>query len=299
MLTVLLIVLLLMTLMVPIFINIKMKARDAVCKNQLRQIGVLFTSYQTDYDGYFPNDTASKSLTYYTTLIGDIPEPVNTLTSNNRLYKNWNGHLLPYLDVNLSDGYTRYAMVTKVGCTRFNDSQLGGPPNPPPADVLSKGWIVVDDAFRKGGYQDLRVFICPEIHQNTFDIDAAIKYNNVLIPRIAQLCSGAGFQDQNGSSYGMDGGVPTTYLANDIYFGLDTVYDRTNVNSYRRDQITDISQKAFLVEGGSGTTNGNLSSPYYSHDLSNSSYTGAFRACFDKTRPQVHKLSYVHDNYDA
>jgi type II secretory pathway pseudopilin PulG len=146
MLTVVFIILFLISLVFPMFTNLKMNARTTQCKNNLRQVAILLNSYQTDHNGYLPYKNANGS---YSCDGGksDIPKP---LVGNNELYRNWNGHLLPYLDVNLPDKYSRYAMVTKVGVTRFFHDQLGGPANPPPDDVLKNGWVVVDDALQKG-----------------------------------------------------------------------------------------------------------------------------------------------------
>ena len=55
-LTVVLIILLLISLTFPIFISLKKNAKSSICKNQLRQIGVLFTSNISDDDGYLPKE---------------------------------------------------------------------------------------------------------------------------------------------------------------------------------------------------------------------------------------------------
>lgn len=99
--TVVLVVLLLMTLITPTFIKLKMNARTTICKSQMRQIGTLITSYQTDHGGYFPNDE-----------VIDIP-PNNIVGGNNGFYANWNGHLMPYIDMNLPDKYTRMPRLLK------------------------------------------------------------------------------------------------------------------------------------------------------------------------------------------
>ena len=289
-LTVVMIILVLFSLLVPIFVNLKMNARTATCSNNLRQIGVLITSYQTDHNGYLPNDNKE-----------DIPP---TTVGNNNLYDGWQGHLLSYMDVNLPEKFTRYAMVTKVGTTRYLHSQLGGEPNQPPSDILAKGWIVVDDAWRKGGYQDLKTFICPEVQQNTIDIAAAIKFNNVRVPRILELVNGgvtssSAFRDAKGYDYGMRGGVPSTYLANTTFFG-----EGTN-NSLRMDQINNVSQKAFMLEGGICDTfgtdsNGSIGGVYYSvvggYNTDGGDVSGDN---LGKLKPQFHKLNYVHDNYNT
>lgn len=293
---VVLIILLLISLIIPTFTDLKSNARATLCIGNMRQIGVLMTSYQTDHNGFLPNDNAAGA---YNQTVGDIPAPA---VGNNNLYTNWNGHLLPYMDVNLPDKYTRIAMVTKVGTTRYAAAQLGGPANDDPPDVLKNGWVVVDDAWRKGGYQDLKIFICSETQINTIDIAAAIKFNNIKIPRILELCNGgttgsSAFRDAKGYTYGMHGGIPTTYLANTIFFG-----EGSN-NSFRMDQITNVSKKAFLLEGGICDTfgtnsNGSIGGPYYSvkggyetdgGDVSGDNLSGL--------TPQFHKLNFVHDNY--
>lgn len=319
MMTVVFIILLLMSLLIPTFQDLKMNARNSICKGQLRQIGTLITSYTTDQNGFLPNDTANPfTLNNGLRVPSDIPVPPKKgyydAGPNNNLYGNWNGHLLPYIDVNLPDKYTRYAMVTKIGSTRFSSTQLGsGVENPPPANVLTNGWAVIDDAYRIGGHQDLKVFICPEIHQNTFDVGAAIKFNGIKIPRIQQLCTGGitgfgAFSDTKGYDYGMAGGIPTTYLANSRFFGQDNIYSSTNINSYRIDQINEISNKAFLLEGGvadafggysyGNQSNGAIGATYYNVGSTTNDGGDLSGARLNKDMPQLHKLSFMHDNYD-
>lgn len=231
----------------------------------------------------------------------DIPMPTN---GNNQLYQFWNGHLLPYIDVKLKENYTRHAMVTKVGVTRYLKSQLGKHANPPPDDVFTSGWVVIDDALRKGGFQDLKCFICPEVHQNTFDVAAANRYNGIKIPRITQLSSNGGvtsFGSFGGDAdRGWSGGLPTSYLANDIFFGY-----RGKVNSYRIDQINNISEKALLLEGGvadpfGAGSNGEISAPYYSNTYTGGTgyLDGGDLTLANLFSPQFHKLSFVHDDKD-
>ena len=108
--TVVLIVLLLMSLTIPIFVNLKLNARTIICKNNLRQMGVLITSYQSNNGSYLPNDESfyrhsdGAACGYVGEckrphIPGDIPFAGGK--TNNSLYQNWNGHLIPYLEVNL------------------------------------------------------------------------------------------------------------------------------------------------------------------------------------------------------
>jgi type II secretory pathway pseudopilin PulG len=293
MLTVVLIILLLISLMIPIFLNLKMKARTAICAGNLRQIGILLTSYQSDYGMYLPNDNANGA---YGEAFGDIPAPA---IGNNNLYTGWQGHLLPYFDVNLPDKYTRIATFTKVGTTRFESAQFGGLPNSAPDDVLKNGWVVVDDAIKVGGYQDLKAFICPEIHQNTFDIAVSNAYNGLRVPRIGQLVKGNAFPDKKGFTYGMAGGVPTTYLANSVFFG------EGDGNSMRIDQIGNVSRKALIIEGGLvddyvADANGWDGTVYYKSVGSYNTDGGHLTSSnLIKNKPEFHKLSFVHDGYDT
>lgn len=273
------------------FANLKMNARTTLCRSQLKQVGVLITSYMSDHQGFLPYKRANGS---YSGDGGksDIPKPS---VGNNEFYRNWNGHLLPYIDVYLKERYNRYAMVTKKEVTRWHWNQLGNVVNPPPADPYTNGWIVVDDAYRKGGHNDLKVFICPEIHANCTDIRAMITYNGIRIPRITQLCN-QGFQDQAGFDYGMNGGVPTTYLANGVFFGWNR-----GTNSYRADQITGFSKKAMVVEGGHAMIDGSGGYPYYEIDYS--WYYGVVDGSDLSTTSRLYtnsiqKTSYVHDNYN-
>lgn len=302
--TVILVIMLLISLLIPIFTNVKLNAQTALCKSNMHQISVLLTSYKSDSGGYFPNDN-----------ISDIPKIpyLGGYSPNNELYANWNGHLLPYLDVHLPDKYTRYAMVTKAGVTRYHHSQLGGEVNAPPPKEMSNGWAVIDDAYKIGGYQDLKIFICPEIHKNYYDVGASLKYNGLKIPRISQLCEGGidgMFRDIGGSAFsygevhGMGGGVPTSYLANEDFFGKNWLSEK---NSFRLDQIAEISSKALIIEGGLSAYSGY----YYQDPMVGSTYFNFWRNGYeggdlssenivDKSWDSIYKqkLSFIHENFE-
>lgn len=288
--TVVLVILLLISLTIPIFVNLKMNARSALCKSQLRQMGVLITSYTAENNGYLPNDDTT-----------DIPAPINNNhwsvkaedKLNNELYRNWNGHLLPYLDgVRLTDKYTRYANLNLVKPSGYWDATTLPVPVSPKTK-LNQGWVVLEDAFLKGGYDDLKLFICPEVHANTMDIDVSNKYLGFRMPRISCMLNGVG------------SGIPATYLANRTFFGFGST-----VNSYRMDEIDNVSNKAFLLEGGVANGSGwayarslyyylgNL--PYEGYDLG-IGHPGDCANRFVKTPDKVsyQKLNYVHDNHQT
>jgi hypothetical protein len=279
-----------------------MNARSTICKSSLRQISSLITSYSTAYDGYLPNDDATYNYnpgnvnairTY-----NDLGRGVSN--SNSMLYRFWQGHLLPFLD-NAPNSYFRCAKVTKNGVTVWDNTGSSKTPSKP---EYVYGWNVVNEAYLNGGYGDLKVFICPEIHANTFDVQVNMDYG-VKIPRISQLATIYGWGIETATVYNMnagDGGIPTTYCAQDKFFGAGPD------NSYRMDQIKDPSQKVFLLEGsclnshsdGHGN-NGSIDPPYF-YTNTYSPFTGgalianfSIASVFDRV---THKLNFVHDSID-
>ncbi len=288
-LTVVLIILLLISLIIPNFAKLKMSSRQTLCKSQMKQIYSLMNSYATDNGGYLPNDDAGMGDGGGKPYHNDIPA---TPGLNNALYMNWNGHLLNYLNLDLPDRYYRNANF---------DFATGKVLPAPLADKAKNAWAVINDAVTKGGYQDLRLFICPEIWANTFDVHVSDTNNGIKVPRISNLFT----------HYG-ETGTPTTYLANWQLFGMGTFYKTDPVpknNSLRLDEIPDISGKLFLLEGGLAQGSGwcyarrpffylgNI--PYEGYDLGRG-HPGDIDNRYAKTTAakQHHKLSFVHDNHD-
>lgn len=273
--TVILVILLLMTLLIPTFSKLKMNARTAICKSQMRQMGVLLTSYMTDNGGYLPNDSAK-----------DIP---STAICNNRLYSNWNGHLLPYVD----SGITSYHRMTALSIADAKIYENNGQgwwfvkdkSVIDPVTNCDNGWSIIDDTYQKGGFHDLKLFICPEIHANSYDVGVALDFNNLKIPRISQLSfTYIGFQ-----------GVPTNYFANNVFFGFDQPW-RPIVNSMRMDQINSVSKKAFLVEGGLAFAKGSNGEPEYIYYLEG--YGDLVSGGLSKATGG-HRMNYVHDSGES
>ena len=287
--TVILVVLLLISLTIPTFLNLKMNARTAICKGQLRQIGVLITSYAASNNGYLPNDdAANRTLNWLPRLYSDLGW---SNPNDNSLYADWNGHLLPFIDTNIKN-YSRSVKVTIDGNVRTSTGTT------PPSDPLTKGWAVVNDAYLKGGYQDLKIFICPEIYSNTYDVRASDLGNGRRFPRI-KLAEYCGFDLLNNSYLG--GGIPTTYIANSYFFGKN-VNQGDKVDSLRIDELADISHKAFLLEGGiaHAADNWSAGSIYFGGgdqtdiaDLGLQTYVNKFGK---NENYGFHKLSFVHDN---
>ena len=293
--TVVLIVLLLISLTIPIFVNLKMNARTAICKGQLRQMGVLLTSYASAYNGYLPNDNAggpdyNGGGTKFRSDLG----PGKFSSQNNELYKNWNGHLLPFFDTPIKS-WVRATKVSIDGNVRwqeidnpFNSSARIDISN----DPLKNGWAIINDAYRKGGYGDLKTFICPEIH-NTYDVRAHNVANGLEFPRM-KLSDARGFPRNVGDYLG--DGTPTTYMANDYFFGQDGDWGQQH-DSLRIDDLADISHKALIIEGGMCYGGGRFDGIYFNSglltlesDLLVNAYDNRFNRGGGGT-----KTSFVHD----
>ena len=301
-LTVVLIILLLISLIVPTFVNLKMQARSSICKSQLRQIGLLITSYVSAYDGYLPNDNAGGQDGSGNKLKNDLGNE-KSKWENNEFYKNWNGHLLPFIDTPLKS-FAREVKVSIDGEVRWADRFGPGAwdysiSTKAPSDPLKSGWVVVNDAYTKGGYGDLKTFICPEIHANVYDVRASNATNGKRFPRI-KLADYCGFEQNNGNYLGNS--FPTTYLANDYFFGKDGYYN-ARVDSLRIDDINEVSKKVFLIEGGICFAANNWSSNeiYFGggnrtnyYDLVLNAFENSFNSGGWNT-----KTSFVHDNKDC
>ncbi len=288
MLTVVFVMLLLMSLLVPNLVKLKMTSRQVLCRNQMKQIGVLVTSYATDNNGYLPNDDAGMADGGGKPFHNDL---LATTGLNNAFYMNWNGHLLNYLDFPLPDKYYRNA--------NFDFTTGKVLPNPL-SDKGKNGWEVIENSVSKGGYNDLKLYICPEISSNTFDVHVSDTYNGIKVPRISNLFT----------SY-IETGTPTTYLANWQFFGMGTFYktDTPKNNSMRLDEIENISEKFLLLEGGLAQGSGwcyarrpyfylgNM--PYEGYDLGRG-HPGDIDNRYSKSiaAKQHHKLSFVHDTHD-
>ena len=278
--TVVLIILLLISLIVPSFSQLKMKARASLCKNQMRQLGILITSYASEYGGYLPNDLKT-----------DIRP---TSISNNEFYANWNGHLLPYIDSGIKS-YNRTSKLRCDGEVYTYDYVYGkNKGTTTPDEPLDGGWVVIKDAAYNGGFNELKLFICPEVHSNTYDVGVSNDFNGLKIPRVSQMAHWQGFVN---FGYGfLGGGIPDTYLANDIFFGFDGPWMPPQM-PLRLDQINTVSKKAFLIEGGLGWAKGTNGEPEYLYYRISKGYLAANG--ISKTGTGGHVLNYVHDTSDV
>lgn len=285
-LTVVLVILLLISLLIPTLSKLKLNARSALCKSQLRQMGILFNSYASDNNGFLPNDLKSDIPRSFADVAGKSVE------INNEFYRNWNGHLLPYIDHGLKN-YHRAAKVRKDGEVYAYDSFKGGKGSTHPKNELDDGWIVIRDACHNGGYNDLKVFICPEIHASTFDIGISANFNGLKIPRVSDVTHYLGFTELAWDYLG--GGIPTTYIANDVFFGFDGPYMGPQM-SLKMDDIHPASSKALLIEGGltwARNTNGEPGYVYYRLAKGDLGING-----MKKDETGYHNINYVHDEPD-
>ena len=207
--TVVLIVLLLMSLTIPIFVSLKSKARSAICTNQLRQTGVMMTSYISSYDGYLPNWRTTDMKAGYI--------KVDYYPDNNNNYSKWTGHLTPFLEDSIKS-FHRNAILSTDGFV-YNTDNSSTPPTDP---KRMKGYDIINEAFRNGGLGGLKAFICPEIHGNTYDVNFSNANLGLQFPKINfgitkwNDCRDASDFPTQGWC---DNGIPTTYAANTDFFG--------------------------------------------------------------------------------
>lgn len=288
--TVILVILLLISLLLPTFLTLKMKARSALCKNQMRQLSVLFTNYVSDNNGLLPDDLS-------TDFKGFVKDPASFKNCN--FYRYWQGHLLPYFENGLKS-YNKAAKIRKDGQVFMYDYFNGkwpGVGTTQPDDLLDpSGWSVIYDAAYKGGFNDLKTYICPEIFTSTYDINVSTTFNALKIPRISNLTSRDGFINMSTLSI-TNNGLPTTYLANEVFFGFDGPGGARN--SLRLDEITSYDKKAILIEGGlcwAGGTNGEPEYSYYRLGAGDLGANGsALQMGLTKTSTAYQKISFVHD----
>ncbi|PCJ51340.1 MAG: hypothetical protein COA79_26540 [Planctomycetota bacterium] len=191
---VIIVILILSTLLMPSIKNIRSKAREAICINQLKQIGTLISTYTNDYDGYLPFAYGNNS-----------PNDGR----HGRLYGYWTGHLLPYMNFELKSWdklRNRYDIDT-------DDIER---PSAAVSDENYRNWRLSHDMFFEGGHGPLKLFICPE-SVNTYE-PSRLPFGE-YIPRIHQM--------------GSDVGLPSSYTAN-VYFSNFVLHTSTGRGPTKR-----------------------------------------------------------------
>ena len=301
--TVVLIVLLLMSLTIPIFVSLKSKARSAICTNQLRQTGVMMTSYISSYDGYLPNWRSTDMKAGYI--------KVDYNPDTNYYYSKWTGHLTPFLEDSIKS-FHRDAILSTDGFV-----YSGGSATPPKDPKRMKGYNIINEAFRNGGLGGLKALICPEIHGNTYDVNFSNANLGLQFPKI----NFGGIGDKSSRGLGIDaqgwsveGSIPTTYAANTDFFGrppygfnlVSKPLPKTpSYDSKRIDNITDVGHKAFLIESGLLASSGHRSDDSYygggdnteTEHLTLSGYSNKLgKDTAIRDGPGHHYLNFTHDS---
>jgi len=212
-LTVIIVILILMTLIAPSINRLRAKSRIVLCANQMKQVGVLISTYALDQNGYLPYS-------------GDFDFDNELDIKGNKLidslYGCWAGHLLPYFNLNL-ESYSRENV--------YYDEEIDGITEP---DKINHQ--LVKDMMYEGGFGSLKLLICPDAI-NTMDANS-LKSGNEH-PRIS---STAGSTDR-----WRETGVPTSYLGNGDLFGHYSTEEEFTSVSMRLEDVN--KQNIMLAEG--------------------------------------------------
>lgn len=285
---VIVVILILLTLLIPTMNKVRQKAKTVICAQQLKQLGVLISTYANDNNGYLPysyRGDPGYPIYYKNSSFQDDP-------SKGKLYGAFSGHLIPYMDIDLKTW--NFADRTFPGYD-FNTSDIAQS-SASAADPITNNWLLLHDMFFEGGSGPLKLFVCPEIHNNPYpeylDQDHRVPNFYGIMPTWAKTY-----------------GLPTTYKANGELFGNRRYKERSL-------RYEDISKKnILLLEGGNTSvhtdngdghtfTSGELgfyrffsftnSSSFASNNINNGKRDSKG---YFKTGPNKHTL-YMHDNSD-
>lgn len=224
--TVIIVILVLITLAIPSLNKLRLKARTIVCANQLKQLGVLLSTYANDNNGRLPYSRNNPNYSVGSYSYKD--------KSYGKLYGSWAGHLIPYFDIKLTtwdrgnyyhDGARQgpgYSIVFTQNTDNItSDDEVSSNEN-------HKNWKLLNDMFYEGGYGDLKMFICPE---------AVTSYNALAFAQDRNIPRVSGIMPPT-SGYGLYG-LPSSYLANGQLF--------SGVQSKR---IEDVNKTNYLLLEG-------------------------------------------------
>ncbi|PCJ54306.1 MAG: hypothetical protein COA79_22100 [Planctomycetota bacterium] len=236
-LTVITVILIFMTLLVPTLNKLKMKARIVICAQNLKQLGVLMSTYSNDNDGLLPY---TRNNPYYSSGSYSYKDR----RGYGRLYGSWAGHLIPYLNVELpswsrgsyyhdkAKGYPSLNFYKDIDDIAKDSNVL--------SDENYGNWKLLHDMYYEGGYAGLKTLICPEATKTYYT--SFIKQNR-FVPRIS------GVLPTKWSSSTLIG-CPSSYLCNGQLFG-------SNANQSQR--YEDFNKTNFLLLEGCNNTD--LSTP--------------------------------------
>ncbi|PCJ62855.1 MAG: hypothetical protein COA79_01645 [Planctomycetota bacterium] len=228
---VIVVILILMTLFVPTINKVRKRAKTLLCGQQLKQLGVLNSTYALDNNGYLPFS--------YNGTLGWLAPGIQRRASlfdapsKGALYGSWSGHLLPYFDVELktwNKGNPGPWSLPNASTYDWASQEILKTPEDV-ADPDKNNWRLLQNMYFEGGHGPLKTFVCPEIHDNPAPryLDQGYEVPNMY-----------GIVKQGYSVYGL----PTTYKANGEIFGNKDY----PTNSMR---IEDINKKnILLLEGG-------------------------------------------------
>ncbi|PCJ56591.1 MAG: hypothetical protein COA79_18160 [Planctomycetota bacterium] len=206
------VILILMTLLVPSLKRIRAKARTVICANQMKQVGLLISTYANDHDGRLPYS-------------GGFNEKKDFDIKGNKLrggmYPGWSGHLLPYFNLNLKS-YSRGPVYYEKSIDDITT------PN-------HSNHQIIKDQMYNGGHGDLKILICPDA---TTTIDVASLKSGRTHPRISSSLKS--------TPYWQSSGLPTSYLGHSRMFGKAPIY-RPTFNSLR---IEDVHTKDIMLAEG-------------------------------------------------
>ncbi|PCJ58126.1 MAG: hypothetical protein COA79_13985 [Planctomycetota bacterium] len=216
MMTVIVVILILITLSVPSINQIKKKARTVICANQMKQLGVLISTYTNDNDGKLPYTTN------YTKNATGITSSYKDKKVYGPLYGSWAGHLLPYLNFEPTS-WDRGLFYYDI-----NTDDVAKP-SKAVADENYQNWRLLHDMYMEGGHGSLKLFICPEAAFTYSASHLKFGYNIPRISGILKPYSGRGLY-----------GLPSSYLCNGQLFGKSAPSKR----------MEDVDKKNFLLVEG-------------------------------------------------
>ncbi|PCJ56489.1 MAG: hypothetical protein COA79_18790 [Planctomycetota bacterium] len=244
MITVIVVILILMTLAIPSLSKIRASARIVICAKQMKQLGVLISTYANDHDGRLPY---SGEVNYNTD-----KDPFGERIHRS-MYITWTGKLLPYFNLDLKK-YSRLKVYYSTGTDSYSRPS-------------HENHQLLTNMLFNGGHGDLKMLVCPDA-ANT--IDAWALANDLTHPRISSA--------YNKWSAWHQGGLPSSYLGHKTMFGVINGYDGQSPNSMRMGDLN--SQNIMLAEGSNFRQEYGAGLTFYAGNGNNAySFSGTFNMC--------------------
>lgn len=223
MMTVIVVILIIATLLVPTLNNLRQKAKTTICAQQLKQLGVLLSTYANDNGGYLPYSYRGDPgwpIYYKNSSYRDDP-------SKGRLYGAFSGHLIPYMNIDLKNWNFGDSTFPGYNFTTSDIAQSAATKSNPEAN----NWQLIHNMYFEGGHGPLKMFVCPEILNNPYPY---------YLDQDHQVPNFYGIM----STWAKTFGLPTTYKANGELFGNRRYKSRSL-------KLEDVNKKnILLLEGG-------------------------------------------------